>query len=412
MGEVQDRPSAGTAVSSRAMAMVLHVSGKHGVAVIVGGLALCWMVELLSGGAAVVPPHLFYIPILFAGLRFGALGSFLTALAAGLLAGPLMYADVATRTAQPISEWGSRTLFFIVIGQILTAMAAIAVDGSRKELDDLDAGKALAKAMDQSRFEVYFQPLVSFADPGHVTGAEALVRLNDPELGVVAPDEFIPTAESTGMIRPLGEFVLRSACEQLVAWRRNGLVGADFTLSVNVSPRQLDAADFPERVAGVLRETGMDPAQLQLEITETALAEHPDQFTASLHSLRRLGVGLALDDFGTGHSTLAEVQRLPIGVIKIDRVFVTTLGGDGCAIAENVVSLARSLGLTTVAEGVETDAQARLLARMGCDKGQGFLYGRPVPGEQFALSLMAEGSTGPLGAEPVDRPSSTAKQTR
>jgi EAL domain-containing protein (putative c-di-GMP-specific phosphodiesterase class I) len=394
------------------MAMVLHVSGKHGVAVIVGGLALCWVIELLSGGAAVVPPHLFYIPILFAGLRFGALGSFLTALAAGLLAGPLMYADVAARTAQPISEWSSRTLFFIVIGQILTAMAAIAVDASRKELDDLDAGRALAQAMDQSRFEVYFQPIVSFTDAGHVTGAEALVRLNDPELGVVAPDEFIPTAECTGMIRPLGEFVLRSACQQLVAWRRNGLVGADFTLSVNVSPRQLDAADFPERVAGVLRETAMDPAQLQLEITETALAEHPDQFTASLHSLRRLGVCLALDDFGTGHSTLAEVQRLPVGVIKIDRVFVTALGDDGSAIAENVVSLARSLGLTTVAEGVETDAQARLLSAMGCDRGQGFLYGRPVPGEQFALSLMAGASTGPVGAEPVDRPSPTAKQTR
>jgi EAL domain-containing protein (putative c-di-GMP-specific phosphodiesterase class I) len=409
MGEVQGRTAGATTASSRALAVVLHISGKHGVAVIVGGLAFCWVVELVSGGAAVVPPHLFYIPILFAGLRFGARGSLITALASGILAGPLMYADVSDRTGQPMSEWVARLLFFVVIGQILTAMAAVAVEGSRKQLDDLDAGRALARAMDESRFEVFFQPIVSFGGDGRVTGAEALVRLHDPERGIVAPDEFIPTAECTGMIRPLGELVLRSACEQLVTWRRNGLVDADFTLSVNVSPRQLDAADFPDRVAGVLRETAMDPAQLQLEITETALAEHPDQFTASLHALRRLGVCLALDDFGTGHSTLAEVQRLPVAVIKIDRVFVAALGerdGDR-AIAENVVSLARSLGLTTVAEGVETAAQADVLARMGCDRGQGFLYGRPVPGAQFALSLLAD-SNPRRTADDRTAPSSTA----
>lgn len=408
MGAVQGPTSTGATASSRALAAVLHLSRRHGVALIVGGLALCWLVELLSGGAAVVPPHIFYIPILFAGLRFGALGSLFTALASGILAGPLMYAEVASRSAQPLSEWTMRTVFFVVIGQILTAMAAVAVDGSRRELDDLDAGRALARAMDQSRFEVYFQPIVSFAEADHVTGAEALVRWHHPDRGVVGPDEFIPTAESTGMIRPLGEFVLRSACEQLVSWRRSGLVDASFTLSVNVSPRQLDAVDFTDRVAGVLRETEMDPNQLLLEITETALAEHPDQFTASLHSLRRLGVCLALDDFGTGHSTLAEVQRLPVGVIKIDKVFVADLGERECAIAQNVVALARSLELATVAEGVETAAQARLLADMGCDRGQGYLYGRPVPGEQFALSLVGNSASRPVD----DPPAPSTRPTR
>jgi EAL domain-containing protein (putative c-di-GMP-specific phosphodiesterase class I) len=388
MGEVQPA-SAGTAASSRVLALVLHVSSKYGVVLIIGGLAVCWAVPMACGGASVVPPHLFYIPILFAGLRFGWLGSLLTACASAILAGPLMYADVATRTPQTLSDWGSRALFFIVIGQILTAMSAVAVEACRREIEDLDTGRLLARAMDQSRFEVYFQPIVALPGGDAVVGAEALVRLNDPDRGLVAPDEFIPDAECTGMIRPLGEFVLRSACEQLVAWRRSGVVGAGFTLSVNVSPRQLDAADFPARVAGILRETGMDPAQLQLEITETALAEHPDQFTASLHSLRRLGVGLALDDFGTGHSTLAELQRLPVGLIKIDRVFVDALGRGESAIAQNVVSLARSLGLSTVAEGVETDRQARILGEIGCDKAQGYLYGRPVPGSQFELSLMA-----------------------
>lgn len=402
-------------VSARLLAASLHVSRQYGWLLVAAGLLACWAITLLAGGAAIVPAHYFYIPILFAGIRFGAGGSFATALAAGVLAGPLSYADVSQRTHQTLLDWGTRTVFFVVIGQVLTAMIAIAVESRREELSDLDSARCLASALDDSRFEVYFQPIVSLCNqesdgcaPGtteRVTGAEALLRMHDTDGNLVGPDQFIPNAERTGMIRPVGEFVLRDACRQVVSWQARGLLGPSFMLSVNVSPLQLDAGDFAERVAGVLKETGLDPSWLQLEITETALAESREQFLTSLHSLRRLGVHLALDDFGTGHSTLAEVQRLPVDVIKIDRQFVATLGSGGSPIAENVVSLARSLGLGTVAEGVETDGQARHLRSLGCDSAQGYFYGHPVPADEFELARLAHGpSAGPdadLGAGPT-----------
>lgn len=400
MADVVRVADADVALGDKVLNTALHVSRDYGVLLLVGALALSWAIPTLCGGASIVPPHLFYLPILFAGLRFGALAALGTSVASGLLAGPLMYSDVSSRTSQSLLDWGTRAVFFVVIGQLMTAMCAMAVADRRCKLDDLDTAQRLVAAMDQARFVVHFQPIVSLGERSSMTGAEALVRLRGLDGELVGPDEFIPSAERTGMIRPLGEFVLRSACEQMVAWRRQGLVDASFTLSVNVSPRQLDAADFTDRVAGVLRETAMDPGQLQLEITETALAEHPEQFTATLHALRRLGVRLALDDFGTGHSTLAEVQRLPVSTIKVDRVFVAALGDGRSAIAENVVSLARSLELSSVAEGVETAEQARLLTEMGCERGQGYLYGRPVPGDEFALSLVAAGSSEQV--EPTD----------
>lgn len=380
----------------------MRVSHVRAWLLVAAMLVVCWAITMVCGGAAIVPAHYFYIPILFAGVRLGAFGSLVTAVSAAVLAGPLTYAEVSTRTPQLLSDWVVRGLSFIVIGQVLTAMASIAATARQAELADLATTKRLSTAMDQSRLVVHYQPIVSLADPGRTLGAEALVRLDDPQRGIVAPGEFIPSAERSGMIRPLGEHVLRTACRQVVDWRAQGLVGADFTLSVNVSPRQLDAVDFAERVGSVLAATGMDPAQLQLEITETCVAEHRDRFLNALHSLRRLGVELALDDFGTGHSTLAEVQQLPIDVIKVDRQFVAALCPDGAAIVTNVVDLARSVGMTTIAEGVETAEQEQLLASLGCDAAQGYLYGRPGPADEFALRLVAATASDPTSARSID----------
>jgi len=384
------RTNVTSTLGAHALAASLHVSRRYGWLLIIGALLACWATTVLCGGAAIVPPHYFYIPILFAGIRFGPLGSLGTALAAGVLAGPMTYADVATRTPQSFADWGLRALFFVIIGQALTAMTSIATAAREEELDDLRSAHALSAALDDGRIEAWFQPIVSLRSAGRITGAEALVRMRDLEHGVVPPCEFIPAAERNGMIRPLGEFVLRAACQQVVDWRTHGLVGPWFTLSVNVSPRQMDSTDFVERVAAVLAETGLEPSMLQLEITETSLAEHRAQFVDSVHGLRRLGVRLALDDFGTGHSTLAELQSLPVDVIKIDRQFVSSVGQGGSVIAENVVALARSLGLSTVAEGVETSEQARLLRSLGCDAAQGYLYGRPVASPEFARWLLSE----------------------
>lgn len=406
-------------LSTKALGAALRVSGRRGGLVVAVMLLVCWAVTNLGGGAAIVPAHYFYIPILFAGVRFGARGSFVTSVVAAILAGPLTYADTSTRTPQTLTDWGLRGLFFVVIGQVLTAMAGIAASAREAELADLTIAKRLSAAMDESRLVVFFQPIVSLSEPGRLLGAEALVRLDDPPHGLVGPVDFIPSAERSGMIRPLGEHVLRTACRQVVAWRSAGLISDDFTLSVNVSPRQLDAVDFADRVGSVLAATGMDPARLQLEITETCVAEHRGRFLDALHSLRRLGVELALDDFGTGHSTLAEVQQLPIDVIKVDRQFVATLSRGNAAIVANVVDLARSVGMSTIAEGVETAEQEQLLVSLGCDAAQGYLYGAAVAAEDFAVRLVAASGVSPTPPWAIDgsgtgdrRPSAPAVRSR
>ncbi len=349
------------------------------------------MATWIFGGAGNVPPHYFYVPILLAGIKFGASGAFLTAAGSGLLVGPLTYADVASRTPQDLSDWGTRLVWFVVIGQALTAIATMTVTAVERELEDLRSASTLWSALDRQEFEVYFQPIVAIRDDYRVVGTEALVRWNDPNRGLVQPDEFIPLAESTGMVGALDAWVLRQACAHAVAWLDDGLIDADFKLSVNVSARELDTSTYAERVSEVLVATRMDPRQLHLEITERELPADERQFLNTLHHLRRLGVKLALDDFGTGHSTLALVQNLPLDVIKIDRSFVATLGHglDGGAIAENIVALAHSLEVSTVAEGVETTDQAEMLRHMGCDLAQGYLFGRAVPYDDFRLGLMS-----------------------
>lgn len=369
----------------------LKLSRRSAAALVVVGLLVGWVATWLLGGAGNVPPHYFYVPILLAGIRFGASGALLAAVASGLLVGPLTYADVAIRTPQELSDWGTRLVWFVVIGQILTAIATMTVTAVERELDHLRSASALWTALDRQEFEIYFQPIVTMKDRYRVVGTEALVRWNDPNQGLIFPDDFIPLAESSGMVGALDTWVLREACARTVTWLEEGLIDSHFTLSVNVSARELDKSNYAERVSEVLVATRMDPRQLHLEITERELADDARQFVDTLHDLRRLGVKLALDDFGTGHSTLARVQNLPLDVIKIDRSFVATLGHghDGGAIAENVVALARSLEVSTVAEGVETTAQAEMLRHMGCDLAQGFLFGQAVPYDDFRLALMS-----------------------
>ena len=373
----------------------LRTSPTAAWSLIGGALASCWIATPALGGTATVPPHYFYVPILFAGIRFGAKGSLGASLAAVVLSGPMSYAEVATGTRQAFADWGTRGAFFVVIGQVLTAIATMTSSAVAEELDDLRRTRRLWAALDQEQFQVHYQPIISMARGGQVVGAEALLRLSDPDRGLIGPDEFIPLAERTGMIRPIGAWAMRHACEQVVRWQQDGMVGQDFMLHVNVSARELDAPAFATRVSGILEDTGLPPACLHLEITETALADDPRRFIDALHDLRRAGLRLALDDFGTGHSTLAQVQRLPVELLKIDRTFVATLGteANGAAIADNVLSLARALDLRIVAEGVEQAHQAAILRTLGCDLVQGFLYGRPVPAQDFEVALM--GRTNP-----------------
>lgn len=243
-------------------------------------------------------------------------------------------------------------------------------------LERLTLEGRLQRALREQEMVLYYQPQVRLRD-GSVAGVEALVRWRHPELGLVAPCRFIPLAEETGLIVPLGDWVLREACRQMARWRA-GPVGA-MTTAVNLSVRQLEQEDFPERVAAILQESGLEPHLLELEVTESALMAEPEQMVERLKRIKALGCKLSLDDFGTGYSSLGYLKKYPFDRLKIDRSFVSDITTEphDAAIAKTIIAMARTLGLEVLAEGVETESQLTYLQRNGCDLVQGFLLGHP-----------------------------------
>ncbi len=259
-----------------------------------------------------------------------------------------------------------------------------------RSLEHLALETGLRRAVERGELRVFYQPVVS-AGSHRLVGAEALLRWQHPEMGLIPPGDFIPIAEESGLIIPIGEWVLRSACRQLMQWRQQGR--RDFTIAVNLSPRQFREPGFVEMVKHALATEGGDPRGLELELTETMLMEQARENVVKLRELREMGIGIALDDFGTGYSSLSYLKRFAIDKLKIDRSFVRDIerSAEDGAIVSAVITLARSLGLQVVAEGVEEAHQATTLHRYGCDLLQGFLFGQPVPVEQFPSSE-ADGS--------------------
>ncbi|CAH2031866.1 bifunctional diguanylate cyclase/phosphodiesterase [Trichlorobacter ammonificans] len=239
----------------------------------------------------------------------------------------------------------------------------------------------LRQVLEKNELLVLYQPKISLAT-GKVTGVEALVRWNSPEFGMVSPLRFIPLAEETRMIIPIGEWVLETACRQQVLWQEQGL---SLTMAVNLSSVQFKSPTLIERITAILDKTGMLAEQLELELTESALVEKPNEATWILEQLRSLGCGIAIDDFGTGYSSLAYLKNFPVTVLKIDRTFVRDLAHDSGdrAIAQSVVALANNLDMQTVAEGVEQQEQLAILRELGCAFVQGFIYSRPVPADEL-----------------------------
>ncbi len=252
-----------------------------------------------------------------------------------------------------------------------------------RTLDRLTLENALRHAIERHELLVLYQPQYCL-DSGELVCVEALLRWRPHGRDMIGPDEFIPIAEETGLIVPIGEWVLRTACAQQVAWRRAGL--RNVRVAVNLSARQFRQAGLEAMVAQALRDTGCDAASLELEITESVLMDRPDSAAQTLQHLSDMGVRLAIDDFGTGYSSLAYLKRFPIHVLKIDRSFVRDIpdSTDDGAIATAVVALAHSMQLAVVAEGVETAAQRDFLASLGCDRVQGYLYARPAPPDAMA----------------------------
>jgi diguanylate cyclase (GGDEF)-like protein/PAS domain S-box-containing protein len=243
----------------------------------------------------------------------------------------------------------------------------------------------LSRAAELDELRLHFQPLVA-AGTGWMTGVEALVRWARPRRRLVYPDQFIVLAEQTGSITGIGRWVLQQACGTLRRWEETVPAAAALTMSVNLSVVQLRDPQLPDEIREILNEFELEPGRLCLEVTESALSADPDAEASVLRQLRELGVHLAMDDFGTGNSSLTALRRFPFDVLKIDRSFVSGIGAgeEDSAIVAATISLGQALGLKTVAEGVETEAQAAFLVRNGCDELQGYLFGRPVPFSELA----------------------------
>jgi EAL domain-containing protein (putative c-di-GMP-specific phosphodiesterase class I) len=252
----------------------------------------------------------------------------------------------------------------------------------------------LRAALQREELVVYFQPKVSLVS-GKMIGAEALVRWIHPEHGMLPPARFIPIAEETGLIVPMGEWILRHACEQARKWRDAGL---DFkVLSVNLSVRQFRAPDVVQQVEAALAATGLPAEALDLELTESLVMDNAEEFIAKLRALKSLGVQLSVDDFGTGYSSLSYLKQFPVDRLKIDKSFVrhvVTDQGDA-AIAQAVIRLGQILGLAVTAEGVETDEQLDFLRRYGCHEAQGYLFSPPLPAQAFE-ALWRQGLLAPV----------------
>jgi diguanylate cyclase (GGDEF)-like protein len=257
-------------------------------------------------------------------------------------------------------------------------------------LERLSLENSLRRALERSEFEVYYQPQVEFKT-GMVVGTEALVRWRHPELGLVPPAEFIPLAEDTGLIVPIGEWVLHTACAQGKVWQSVGF--AHLSVAVNLSARQFQQQTLSETVVRILEETGLSPRRLGLELTESSIIRNAESAGRTLDELKAMGIKIAVDDFGMGYSSLGYLKRLPIAVLKIDRSFVreVTTDPDDAALVTAIVTLAHNLRLKVIAEGVETEEQLRFLKTLGCDEWQGYLYSKPLPAEAFRQLLLEGG---------------------
>lgn len=243
----------------------------------------------------------------------------------------------------------------------------------------------LRRAIKANEFLLYYQAQI---DRSILVGAEALLRWKHPVRGILSPGAFVSLAEETGLILPLGDWVIETACRQIAAWAcRKGQ--HEISVAVNISARQLRNPDFVENVLNTLDRTGADPRNLKLELTESMLVDNIEDVIAKMTDLKAHGLTFSLDDFGTGYSSLAYLRRLPLDQLKIDQAFVRDILKDAScgAIAQSIISLSNAMGLSVIAEGVETEEQRDFLVRLGCHSFQGFLFSRPVPLEEFGLLL-------------------------
>ena len=261
-------------------------------------------------------------------------------------------------------------------------------DINAQAVQRLELWHSLRKALDRNELRVFYQPQID-VKTGNIVGLEALIRWQHPDLGLVSPAQFIGLAEETGLIGQMGEWMLRESCKQVKTWHGSGR--PPIRISVNISARQLTQLDLVSLIGQTLKETGLDPQYLEIELTESLLMENKDTTIKTLHALKSLGISIAIDDFGTGYSSLSYLKRFPIDTLKIDQTFIRDVTGntDAQAIVKAIMGMAQALKLKVIAEGVEKEEQYDLLREEGCQECQGFLFSRPGPAQDMT-KLLAE----------------------
>lgn len=296
----------------------------------------------------------------------------------------LRNADTAMYHAK---ESGNRYLFF-------------SEEMNKKAVKRLQVENLIRLGLKENYFHVYYQPKMSFAD-GRLIGMEALVRFITPENGMVSPGTFIPIAEETGQVVEIGEFVLKQACLDMKKWLDQGLI--DGRVAVNLSARQFNLPNLMQRIDRILFETGLSPANLELEITEGTVMNNPKHAIETMHQIRDRGIHLAMDDFGTGYSSLSFLRKFPLNTLKIDKAFVDDSSSEiGRSMIDTIVTIARNLGLSTVAEGVETQEQKAFMALMECDVLQGYLYSKPLAATDFRNFAIQELTADVTHVSPIE----------
>lgn len=348
------------------------------VLLITGGLGFSWLIVVAAGGADSIVPHFYYIPILFAAARFGPVTALVVALIAGVLAGPLTPVDVAAGTAQETERWLTRTVFFVGIGQMMAWLVIPALHPVSAELRRMRQEFDIRRGLGAGEFFLRYQPIYSLREERYI-GVEALVRWDHPLRGELAPASFLDVAEDSPLIHEITDRVIEQACRQAAQWRQQAeSTGVPpWHVAVNLSTLDLRRPELACAISEALGRHGLPPELLHVEITETVLAR--DDARDAVQQLRQLGIRIAIDDFGTGYSSLAYLHRFPIDILKIDRQLVSGLGVDPAArdLSRGIVLLAGSLGLRTIAEGVETREQLEIGREIGFDCIQGYFFARP-----------------------------------
>ena len=362
-------------------------SARSSAAVIAILLALAWWLTLAAGGSHTVLPHLFYVPIITAALRFPAAGAGIVAAIAGILAGPLMPLDTATGQAQGTWGWLLRGVLFVGVGQLAAWLPRHEPHSSRALVQDTRMAMRLRTALRRGDIDLHYQPIVDLRH-GTIVAVEALARWTHPVRGAIPPGAFIPVAERVGMIAAVDRYVMVRATRQAQEWTRKGLV---VTVSVNVSASRFSQPGLIDDVDEALASSGLDPRQLQIEITETAVLGDLEASAAQIGALRRRGIRIAVDDFGAGQTSLAHFHEFTADTVKLDRTFVAKAATDPqtARLLRGIIRLFESVGADVVGEGISDESEYLATLSLGCPHGQGFFLARPAPAAEIE-GLLAE----------------------